>query len=176
MKGYSINFVETLGKGSFGTVHPATNADKEKVAAKRIDGTNQSQMQVITNDFQKLHQLNHNNIVKVFDTYQKKTVIWVMMEFCNLGDLKTYFHSSSRKISETDTLGIMLDVAQGVKYLHSQNVIHRDIKPENILISGGQPVTAKLADFDLSKFLEEEYNTSVLTTDVGTTAYKAPEF
>ncbi len=100
-----------------------------------------------------------------------------MLEFCNKGDLSNYFQSQSEKVTEQEKLNIMLDVARGIEYLHSKNVIHRDVKPENILISGGTQTVAKLTDFDLSKFLEGEYDdTSVMTTDVGTRAYKAPEF
>ena len=176
VKVYSVNLVETLGKGSFGTVHPATDADKMKVAAKRTDGRNQMKMQKITRDLEKLHQLSHSNIAKVLDVYQEETLIWVMMEFCNMGDLNSHFQALHRKISDPELFGIMLDIAKGVEYLHNKNVIHRDIKPENILLNGGSPVVAKLTDFDLSKFLEEQYDTSVLTTDVDTKTYKAPEF
>ncbi len=165
--------METLGKGSFGIVHPATNANKEKVAAKRIDGKNKMKMQQITSDLDKLHQLSHKNIVKVLDVYQEETVIWVMMEFCNLGDLNSYYQAGFK---DAEMICIMLDISKGVEYLHNKNVIHRDIKPENILILGAQQTVAKLTDFDLSKFLEDQYDTSVLTTDVGTKAYKAPEF
>ena len=53
----------------------------------------------------------------------------------------------------------------------AKNEIHRDTKPDNILNRGGLPVLA-----NLSKFLEEEYDTSLLTSDVCTRASKAPEF
>ncbi len=69
----------------------------------------------------------------------------------------------------------MLDIANGVEYLHGQNVVHRDIKPANILLSGS-PMVAKLTDFDFSKFLGEHYTTSRMTTNVGTQVFKAPEF
>ena len=174
VQGYTVDLIKTLGKGSFGTVHPAVNHLNLKTAAKRVDGNDKTKMLKITKDLARLHELNHRNIVKVLDVFQRETVIWVMMEFCNKGDLNSYFQTS--RIPDTEMLSIMIDIANGVEYLHSKNVIHRDIKPDNILITRGLQNSAKLTDFDLSRFLEEDYDTSVLTTDVGTRAFKAPEF
>ena len=70
----------------------------------------------------------------------------------------------------------MIQIALGVEYLHKNNIIHRDIKPSNILISNDNPVIIKLTDFDFSKFLEDNCDTSLMTTNVGTPAFKAPEF
>ena len=70
----------------------------------------------------------------------------------------------------------MNQIAQGVEYLHKKNVIHRDIKPANILISSENLIVAKLTDFDFCKFFEEPYDTSLMSTNVGTEAFKALEF
>ena len=70
----------------------------------------------------------------------------------------------------------MVQMVRGVEFLHRQNIIHRDIKPSNTLVSCDNPVLVKLTDFDFSKILEENYGTSLMTTNVGTPAFKAPEF
>lgn len=46
---------------------------------------------------------------------------------------------------------VLLQMAEGLNYIHSMNLVHRDIKPENILISMSEPVLIKLADFSLCK-------------------------
>ena len=66
---------------------------------------------------------------------------------------------------------MMKGIAGGINYLHSQNVIHRDIKPANILITQDSPVIPKLTDFDLSKSLDPDYETSVMSSNVGTSAF-----
>ena len=72
---------------------------------------------------------------------------------------------------------IIIGIAEGVAYLHDNNIIHQDIKPGNILIKCIDPVMVpKLTDFDLSKFLDEDAETSVMGTNVGTNAFRAPEF
>ncbi len=171
---YDVNFKTVLGKGAMGIVHPATDKKGNKVAAKRIDYRDKSMGENIAKALENISRLKHQNVVQILDTAEQPFVVWIFMEFCQLGDLEKYFTTKER--NKAETLDIMLGIARGVEYLHSKNVIHRDIKPTNILISGGSPVVPKLTDFDLSKFLEEDYETSAMTTDVGTKAFKAPEF
>ncbi len=72
-------------------------------------------------------------------------------------------------------LDVMTQMTRGVAYLHSRDVVHRDVKPANTLVHHADPLHVKLSDFDLCKFLGDA-DTSRLSTDVGTTAFKAPEF
>ena len=96
------------------------------------------------------------------------------MEQCCFGDLNVFF--TKRGLSQQQKLELMLEISKGVEYLHSRNIIHRHIKPGNILDAHDSPIHAKLTDFDISKFLEENYNTSLITSNVGTSDFKAPEF
>ena len=96
------------------------------------------------------------------------------MEFCEFGDLNDIY--DKHELTGHQKLLLMKQIAQGVEYLHANNIIHRDIKPPNILIASDAPITAKLTDFDFCKFLEPSYDTSLMTTNVGTPHFKAPEF
>ncbi len=171
MGGYKIDTQNILGKGSFGVVLSAENKQGKKVAVKAIDG-GQLNLSQFAKDLQRLVKINHQNVVNVFEAYQEgnRPNIWMFMELCDC-DLNKYF--TTHLLRETKKLSLMVDMARGVEYLHSQNIIHRDLKPANIIISTGK---AKLADFYLTKFLEEGYGTSAMTTDVGTKPFKAPEF
>ena len=177
---YTVNTGDVLGKGAYGVVYPARDTSGKKHTCKHMDSTDQDILQHVKKDLQKLQHPNHENIIKIFDITQVGDVVWVFMEFCENGDLEKYFYKE--RLSLFENRRIMLDIAEGVSYLHSQNVIHRDIKPANILIWGEFRVwpqklpIAKLTDFDVSKFLEEDYETSAMTTDVGTKTFKAPEF
>ena len=96
------------------------------------------------------------------------------MPFCELGDLNRLYQI--RDVSSEANIDVMKQIAAGISYLHNQDVIHRDIKPGNILVASEIPLRLILADFDLCKCLDPEVETSLMTSNVGTLAFKAPEF
>ena len=96
------------------------------------------------------------------------------MPYCELGDLNNLHRA--RSVSYETKIDIMKQIAAGMKYLHSQDIVHRDIKPGNILIASVAPLRLILADFDVSKCLDPEVETSLMTSNVGMLAFKAPEF
>ena len=171
---YTINVATHIGSGAVGVVHTAADAAGKDVAAKRICGKDRHKMAKITRDLHKLLELKHPYIVEFYDVKQIGSSVWSFMEFCPHQDLGHFFRR--RQLTERQKLDIMIQIAQGVEYLHEKNIIHRDIKPSNILISSDNPLIIKLTDFDFSKFLEDDCDTSLMTTNVGTPAFKAPEF
>ncbi|CAM6036319.1 unnamed protein product [Sphagnum compactum] len=77
-----------------------------------------------------------------------------------------------------EAIDIMLQVAEGMHYLHQKKVVHRDLKSTNILVKCDEHdghVYAKVADFGLSKTKESSCTYSNLTMDQGTTRWMAPE-
>ena len=101
-------------------------------------------------------------------------IVWMMMPFCELGDLNNFYRK--RDVPRETNLNMMKQITAGVSYLHSQNIIHRDIKPGNILVASVAPLRLLLTDFDISKCLDPAVETSLMTSNVGTLAFKAPEF
>jgi serine/threonine protein kinase len=87
-------------------------------------------------------------------------------EFCEGGSLLSLLSDSTRYY---EYLPIALDVANGMAYLHSRNVIHRDLKPSNILLTRDN--RAKIADFGMSV----THTGQELTAETGTYRYMAPE-
>ena len=174
VKGYTIYAKDILGKGAYGIVYKAIDADGKKVAAKMIDISNKHLLDEIITDVEKLLRLDHQNIVKLYDIHQEENVVWVFMELCEYGDLNKFFSKNS--LTQQQTLEVMTQIAGGISYLHQNDVVHRDIKPDNILVASNSPIEIKLTDFDVSKFFEPHFDTSAMSTDVGTLAFKAPEF
>ncbi|CAK9872706.1 unnamed protein product [Sphagnum jensenii] len=77
-----------------------------------------------------------------------------------------------------EAVDIMLQVAEGMNYLHQNKVVHRDLKSKNILVKHNERdmhVYAKVADFGLSKIKELSCTYSNLTMESGTTRWMAPE-
>ena len=163
-----------LGSGSFCVVYKAKKTGEEReIAAKSINAA--MHPQIPTQDLERLMNLDHKDVVEIFDFHQENETFWIFMELCPWGDLNQVFQK--QKVDFQQRSEIMIRISKGVAYLHDNNIIHRDIKPENILIKSIDPVMGpKLTDFDLSKFLDEDAETSVMGTNVGTNAFRAPEF
>ncbi|KZT26823.1 kinase-like protein [Neolentinus lepideus HHB14362 ss-1] len=103
----------------------------------------------------------------------RNTIPGMVSPFCENGTVMSYMESQVR--NGTDPTGLrstmIAGIAQGLRYLHNNNVVHGDLKPANVLIGdNGQPL---LADFGLSRILGVRGFT--LSLQAGSTAYTAPE-
>ena len=172
--GYTVYLSQVIGQGAYGIIYKAKDKKGSKIAAKHIYTIRKHSLSNIIHDIQNLKKLNHPNIIKVYDIHQEENVIWIFMELCEHGDLNNFYRKTILKQQQLIT--IMSQIAAGVAYLHENNIVHRDIKPENILVAKNSPIEVKLTDFDVSKFFEEVFDTSAMSTNVGTLAFKAPEF
>ena len=172
VKSFSIFQNEILGKGAFGIVYKANDVKQNIIAAKRIDGN--EHQRVLSQDLNRLLKLDHPNVIKILDVEKNENIVWMMMPFCELGDLNRFYRT--RDVSDEVNIDIMRQIMLGISYLHSEDIVHRDIKPGNIMVGSVTPVVIQLGDFDISKCLDPEVETSLMTSNVGTLAFKAPEF
>ena len=133
-----------LGEGSFGKVLETKLAtDPSKLFAtkvyerKKIEGT--PQFNYLTNECNILHELNHPNIVKLVDVKKTKNHYYIIMEYCNGGELadalEKYKEKYGKPFSEELVQYFMRQIIDAFKYIHANGVIHRDIKLENILLN-----------------------------------------
>ncbi|KAL7674472.1 hypothetical protein ACOME3_000751 [Neoechinorhynchus agilis] len=101
----------------------------------------------------------------------------LVMEFCSIGSLQTLLEQPQNcyGLCQSDFMDLFSDLAEGMKYLRSQNIIHRDIKPSNIMVQLGQDGSKiyKLADFGAAKQLFYDYEEGFQSL-VGTAEYLPP--
>lgn len=94
-----------------------------------------------------LRNLDHPNIIQLYEVFQFKKKIWIVTELCRGGDLTSRIH----QMNEEDVAVVVEQIVRAVAYMHSQNVCHRDIKLENIMYaSKDEDSPIKLIDFGLS--------------------------
>eukprot|EP01025_Chloroclados_australasicus_P026899 TRINITY_DN2670_c0_g1_i13.p1 TRINITY_DN2670_c0_g1~~TRINITY_DN2670_c0_g1_i13.p1 ORF type:complete len:425 (-),score=10.02 TRINITY_DN2670_c0_g1_i13:1876-3150(-) len=101
----------------------------------------------------------------------------IVMELIPAGTLKSLLYSehfNSKKTYLSWKLELISNIAKGIQYLHSQNIIHHDIKPGNILIQDKEKAQTKITDFGLSSLKFGDHNTQKTCTG-GTKVYMAPE-
>ena len=119
-------------------------------------------------EIQTMSKLNHPNICRLIEAYERRRHIYLVMEFCSGGNL------ARRVPVEEEGLAAMIckKILLAVEYMHSKGVAHRDIKLENIMLDGNGEI--KLIDFGLATaYLSDEYNN--MTDKVGTLYSMAPE-
>ena len=136
IKTYIIDQTQVLGQGAFGVVFKGIDAKKRAIAAKRINAN--THPRVLTQDLDRLKQLDHPNVLKMLDVKKIlhgeniENIVWMMMPLCHFGDLNTFYRKSD--VPHRRQLSLVKQIAEGMQYLHNQNIIHRDIKPGNILV------------------------------------------
>ena len=92
----------------------------------------------------KIKELDHPHVVKIFDVVTHQRSLWIMMEFCEFGYLS---HLYRRKVSLETNLEVMKQIATGIEYLHSHDIVHRDVKPGNILVASNNPHSCQIIRF-----------------------------
>ena len=149
-----------LGEGGFGRVFKAKRQDNVDVAIKIPKSFDKKSEKTFVTEVSNWSRLNHPNIVKLFD-YKILPIPYIETEFCE-GNVEKGLKTLEESIS------IVYDVAKGLQYAHSKNIIHGDVKISNILIRNG---VNKISDWGLSKLKTEDS----VTLSGATPSYAAPE-
>ena len=114
--------------------------------------------------------IQHENIVSVFDYGEHEGRPYIVMEFLKGKDLKYAIRNGTAGNYE-ERISIAIQIAEALQYVHSRGIVHRDIKPENIHIDPNGRV--KLMDFGIAK--TEDLSLTRTGFAMGTPYYMAPE-
>lgn len=170
--------VRELGRGAMGVVYEGRDPKiGRRVAIKTArrdviaeSGMGEEMMARFLREAQAAGQLNHPNIITIYDAGEEGGMAYIAMEFVEGEDLRdAVLHRQSMEIPEIVEIGA--SVCEALANAHDQGVIHRDIKPGNIIVAPGMPL--KIADFGIAHVTD-----STLTQDgalIGTPHYMSPE-
>ena len=165
---------KTIGKGSFGKVklakHILTN---EKVAIKILEKSaikNDKDLKKINREIKILKQLNHPNVIKLYEIIETTNKYYLIMEYSAGGELFNYITENIR-IKEKEASFLFYQIIKGLEEIHKNQICHRDLKPENILLSKNKKII-KIIDFGLSNFISKN---TLLTSKCGSPNYVPPE-
>ena len=167
---------QKLGKGKFGLVKLGINKEtKQKVAVKIMNKNNMdsSDLELVRTEIEILKICQHPYIIKLYDIFENVDYIYIIMEYCQEGDLFSYLKQRDFQLKENKVVIIIYKLCKALYYVHSYGIAHRDIKPENILLTGEDDYTdIRLMDFGLSKIVGPNQK---CTEPYGTLTYCAPE-
>lgn len=179
---------EELDRGVQGEVFVCTRRKTGvKHATKRIDvgslelrRTAKKTQTNLTREIRIMRDLHHERIVNLIEAFWEGSVCFIVMDYCRGGTLHDKLVPGAGLGDEQAVFHISRQLLEGIGYMHSHGVIHRDLKPANILINhkivrkeGFYDI--KIADFGLSRVLNEPGGTNDWMTKVGTPAFAAPE-
>ena len=162
-----------LGKGTFSTVKLAINKETgEEIAIKILDKNkikNNRDIKRIEREISMVKNINHPNIAKVYEIKEDEEKIYILMEYCENGELFNLI-LERHKLTEEESAYFYYQIINGLEYIHAKNIIHRDLKPENLLLTKNNIL--KIIDFGLSNY---NTNDNLLSTPCGSPCYASPE-
>eukprot|EP00927_Polykrikos_kofoidii_P054908 TRINITY_DN49250_c0_g1_i1.p1 TRINITY_DN49250_c0_g1~~TRINITY_DN49250_c0_g1_i1.p1 ORF type:complete len:558 (+),score=126.80 TRINITY_DN49250_c0_g1_i1:286-1959(+) len=162
-----------MGEGSYGSVCKGIHKDTKAVrAVKTMRKGKLKDVQNFQTEIETMTQLDHPNIIRLYETFEDAKSIYLVMELCEGGELFDRI-TDQGSFSEKDCATLMKQILAGIFYCHMMQICHRDLKPENFLFgSPAKDSYLKIIDFGLAKHFTPE---AIMTTKVGTPYYVAPQ-
>jgi len=166
--------IKPLGKGAFGEVFLTSKiGTNQKFATKQIDkkyASNPKAKKYLDNEIMILKDIDHENIVKLYDVKETSQYFYLVTEYCNGGGLsdclEKYQEEHNAAFPEELVQYLMKQIVSALRYLHSKRILHRDIKLDNILVhyeseddrikKNLMKAKVKMIDFGFARYLKKE--------------------
>uniref|UniRef100_A0A8C6Y6M9 Myosin light chain kinase family member 4 n=1 Tax=Naja naja TaxID=35670 RepID=A0A8C6Y6M9_NAJNA len=170
---YQIFKNEVLGGGRFGQVHKCEERETGlKLAAKIIKARSVKEKDEVKNEINIMNQLTHMNIIQLYDAFESKNDVVLVMEYVEGGELFDRILDENSKLTEMDAILFIKQICEGVQYMHQMYILHLDLKPENILCVNREEYQIKIIDFGLARRYKPREK---LKVNFGTPEFLAPE-
>ena len=173
------NFIlgKILGKGSYGSVRIVERKEDHKIYALKsvvINVLGEKEKLNSFNEVRLLASLKHQNIIDYKESFfdEKEKTLNIVMEYADDGDLRTKITQilkNNLSFEESTIWNVLIQILEGLNYLHKNNIIHRDLKSANIFLTKNGLI--KIGDLNVSTIAKK----GVANTQTGTPYYASPE-
>jgi hypothetical protein len=176
-----------LGRGGFGIVLLAHDPNLQRPIALKLPRpeilVTPDQRRRFIQEAQTAGQLEHPNIVPIFEAGDVNGVLYIASAYCPGGDLAAWLRRARGPLEVRLAARIVATLADAVHEAHRQGIIHRDLKPSNVLLARTRtdirpdtlPCLLRITDFGLSKILEGQMAETGSSMLLGTPQYMSPE-
>jgi serine/threonine protein kinase len=166
-------FLECIGEGGFASVFLVSHSEYDTKFVAKVMTCEAMQMERIwracDNEVRALINLNHPNVVRMYDHFRHGCQLFLILEYCAGGSALDSLHDRDG-MDERQFIRFAKQAVDALAYCHSCNIAHRDIKPGNFLVGDRKQV--KLADFGLCR---EFCCGDKIKEFGGSTLFEAPE-
>jgi len=175
-------FKAVIGQGSFGIVHKVVHiaSGQERVCKSVAKGTSSVPIQQLEAEIRIIAQLDHPNIIRMYEFFEDDFHIHLIMENCKNGDLMARIKTSIKTqvpLPIDFVMAVVKQVLQSLAFMRNHRVVHKDLKPENVMLidSSWNPLNpaVKIIDMGLSEMFSPTQESS--STVAGTAFFMAPE-
>ncbi|XP_017005354.2 LIM domain kinase 1 isoform X3 [Drosophila takahashii] len=144
---------EKLGEGFFGKVFKVTHRQSgEVMVLKELHRADEEAQRNFIKEVAVLRLLDHRHVLKFIGVLYKEKKLHMVTEYVAGGCLKELIHDPSQSLSWPQRVCLARDIACGMSYLHSMNIIHRDLNSMNCLVREDRSVI--VADFGLARSVD----------------------
>ncbi|XP_059503638.1 striated muscle preferentially expressed protein kinase [Stegostoma tigrinum] len=165
-------FMEEKARGRFGVVRECKENATGKIFMAKIIHYEGENKQTVLQEYEVLKALHHEKIMSLHEAYVTPRYLVLISENC-LGKEILYSLIDRFRYSEDDVVSYILQILQGLEYLHGRRIVHLDIKPDNVIVTYLNII--KLVDFGSAQF----FNATVpkpLGRRVGTPEYMCESY
>ncbi|KAG8567265.1 hypothetical protein GDO81_013554 [Engystomops pustulosus] len=170
---YDLNMDDILGGGRFGEVHMCTEKSSGlQLVAKVLKVQSERDREMALNEVNVMNQLDHTNLIQMFDAVETPTEIFLFLEYVGGGELFMRIIDDSYQLMEVDAMVFVRQICEGIFYMHQMYVLHLDLKPENIVCVSPISHKVKIIDFGLARRYKPQ---NKLKVSFGTAEFLSPE-